>query len=215
MNYTLREWQTLQKPLEELIVQASSMECDDGWMIFPIGMSHGFSHVKHIYEYCQVGSHEQLVHCGITDSTDQMRRGPRPITRKRILQTLAQNGIQNKLVSESDYFLSLPSYKFVISPEGNGIDCHRHYEALMAGCIPIIEYNEEIAKKYKGCPILFTRDYSEITPSYLEDLYELMLDTTFDFSPLFLSSYTEDIQERIKACGNFWMERLGKGRWYS
>lgn len=215
MNYTLREWQTLQKPLEELIVQASSTNCDDGWMDTPIGMSHGFSGVRHVFEYCQIGSHEKIVHCGIRDTTDQMRRGSSSITRKKILYTLAQNGIQNHLMSEQDYFLNLPSYKFVISPEGNGIDCHRHYEALMAGCVPIVEYHEGIAKKYAGCPMLFTKDYSEITPAYLEELYEFMLDTTFDFSTLFLSSYSDEVQTRMKTAGNFWMERLGKGTWYT
>lgn len=38
-----------------------------------------------------------------------------------------------------NYFNSLSTYKFVISPEG--IDCHRHYEALLARCVPIIEHN--------------------------------------------------------------------------
>ena len=43
----------------------------------------------------------------------------------------------------------LSKYKFIISPEGNGIDCHRHYEAILCGCIPIIEYNKDIEKNMK------------------------------------------------------------------
>ncbi len=57
------------------------------------------------------------------------------------------------------YFNSLPHFKFVISPEGNGIDTHRTYEALIFGCIPIVEYDINIQKKYEGCPIIFTKDY--------------------------------------------------------
>ena len=112
------------------------------------------------------------------------------------------------------YFETLPNYKFVISPEGNGIDCHRHYEALMAGCIPIIEENELIKEKYKGCPILYTKDYSEITKEYLEEKYKIMIDTEYDFSCLLLSSYSEDIQKQIKENGNYWANRLTGKKWY-
>jgi len=94
----------------------------------------------------------------------------------------------------------------VISPEGNGIDCHRHYEALIAGCIPIIEDNSQIREKYKGCPILYTHDYSEITETYLIQKYTEMLDQTYDFAPLFLSTYTPEEQEEIKKCGNYWTQ---------
>jgi hypothetical protein len=131
-----------------------------------------------------------------------------------ILFNVSRNGIVNRQVSGSQYFDELPSYKFVISPEGNGIDCHRHYEALMAGCIPIMEDNPLIREKYKGLPILYTKDYSEITPYYLEQKYREMLDQTYDFSKLFLSSYSLGQQDLIKANGNYWVKRLCSKTWY-
>ena len=33
----------------------------------------------------------------------------------------------------------LSSYKFALSPEGNGIDCHRTWECLYLGVIPIVK----------------------------------------------------------------------------
>ena len=72
-----------------------------------------------------------------------------------------------------------------------------------------------IEEKYKGCPILYTNDYSEITPEYLSKVYEQMLDTHYDFSSLFMSSYREDQQRQIRHCGNFWMTRLTHSKWYS
>jgi hypothetical protein len=108
----------------------------------------------------------------------------------------------------------LPKYKFIISPEGNGIDCHRHYEALMAGCIPIIEDNELIREKYKGCPILYTKDYSEITKEYLESKYEEMKNKYYDFSRLFLNYYDDKTQIEIKNNGNYWGNRLTGKTWY-
>ena len=100
------------------------------------------------------------------------------------------------------------SNKYIISPEGNGIDCHRHYEALLAGCIPIMEKNPLAENKYANLPILWTIDYSEINNEYLESKYIEMLDLEYDFSSLFLNNYDYNIQNYIKDCGNFWIYKL-------
>ena len=120
------------------------------------------------------------------------------------------------MIPYTDYFTSLPKYKFVASPEGNGIDCHRHYEALMAGCIPIIERNPIIEEKYKGCPILWTTDFSEITESYLLQTYQDMLEKEYDFSCLFLGSYPDSLQDQVRECGNHWLSNIAETKctWY-
>jgi hypothetical protein len=102
-----------------------------------------------------------------------------------------------------------------VSPEGNGIDCHRHYEALFSGCIPIIERNPLTEQKYSGCPILWTVDYSEITPDYLALKYQEMSQQVYDFSRLFLGYYSPETQADIKRCGNYWMVRLGRAPFYA
>ncbi len=215
MIVTLREWQQILKPLQEQIVQASSMDCDDGWRPWPIGMSWQFVLNVNKGPALQIGPHSELVLCAISHGTDTRRR-PTGINRSAIIQTLHQNGIPNALVSHDSYFTSLPFYKFVVSPEGNGIDCHRHYEALLAGCIPIMERHPGIEEKYKGCPILWTIDYSEITPQYLEQAWNDMIDRTYDFSRLFLSFYDNETQSLIKQSGNFWLNRIDATRtsWY-
>jgi hypothetical protein len=213
-NITLREWQKLYKDPKDLIVQASVTNGSDAWQPFPIGYcwQYGLHYQKGAA--LQIGNHENLVTCHVTPDTDSRRR-PSGKNRRSILAQLEQHGISNRLVADSEYFDQLPSYQFVISPEGNGLDCHRHYEALLAGCIPIMEHHQMIEEKYKGCPILYTNDYSEITPEYLSKVYEQMLDTHYDFSCLFMSSYTEDQQRQIRHCGNFWMTRLTHSKWYS
>lgn len=213
--HTLQEWQQLIKNPSDLIVQASSMDCDDGWRSWPIGMSWQYVHNFQKGERLQIGTHSNLVFNAISWGTDQRRR-PTGINRRSILETLAANGIPNQMTHHGQYFDTLPSYKFIISPEGNGIDCHRHYEAFIAGCIPILEQNLLIQEKYKGCPILWTIDYSEITPEYLEKKYMEMLNELYDFSRLFLSSYDEETQIKIKESGNFWLKRIDATRctWY-
>jgi hypothetical protein len=149
----------------------------------------------------------------INQFTDRNRR-PTGINRNIIVNILESNGIQNRKLSPVEFYKALPSYKFVISPEGNGIDCHRHYEALIAGCIPIIERNPLIEEKYRGCPILWTTDYSEINSSYLERKYEEMKCEIYDFSRLFLSFYSPETQSEIKQCGNYWMIKHLNMRFY-
>jgi hypothetical protein len=210
---TLVQWQKERKDEKQLIVQSSLEDGSDGFVPYPIGMGYKFLNCNKNIEY-QLGDHENLVLCAIAPTTDGIRRRGQFLTRKMILETLGERNIINKLLSEEEYFAKLPSYKFVISPEGNGIDCHRHYEALLAGCIPIVEYNEVIVKKYGDCPILYTKDYSEITPEYLEKKYEEMKSKVYDFSNIFLSYYQPDLQNIIKWRGNFWCNRILNKSWY-
>ena len=212
-NMSLSTWQKTIKSNNNLIVQASTIEEPDGWQIWPIGMSWQYIHNYTKGDSLQLGSHDNIVLCAIHTHTDQSRRQS-GINRKQIVETLSKNGINNISIDHSVYFSTLPSYKFVISPEGNGIDCHRHYEALLAGCIPIIERNPLTEEKYKGCPILWTTDYSEITPEYLKNTYMEMLEKTYDFSCLFLSNYNSEQQKEIKRCGNYWLNHITQSVWY-
>jgi len=213
---TLRQWQSTAKPIEEIIYNAS--ECyygNDLWVPFTIGISVWYANIPtENIPKTQLGTHEKLLHCAISDCTDGRRR-PTGKNRASILRSLEERGVYNKKMSFTEYFETLPEYKFVISPEGNGIDCHRHYEAIMAGCIPIVENHPGISEKYYGCPVLYTHDYSEITEEYLNQKYEEMIDQTFDFSRLFLSKYDQSTQDFIKHNGNYWGQKLIGKKWYN
>jgi hypothetical protein len=84
----------------------------------------------------------------------------------------------------------------------------------MAGAIPIVEDNELIRQKYKGCPILYTKDYTEINEQYLSDVYQKMVDETYDFSAVLYSSYSPEHQTQIRENGNYWARRLTGRNWY-
>ena len=211
MQFTLQDWQRLIKPIPDLIVQASAKDGSDSWQSWPIGMSWQYVLNLQAGEHLQIGTHEHPILCAVSSTTDHIRR-PTGINRKSILETLEKNGVPNHTIDAHVYFLLLPNVKFVVSPEGNGIDCHRHYEALLAGCIPIIERNPITEEKYKNCPVLWTTDYSEITPDYLETKYAEMLTKTYDFSCLFVSSYDNDTQSLIKECGNHWLQKIDRTR---
>lgn len=216
-NLSLREWQQIIKPENDLIVQASTIEDHgeggDGLTNCSIGMAHGYCKMKGRTNVTQLGPHTETVFCCVNTWTDNRRRVN--WNRNHIVQTLKQNGIDNHYILPQLYFSLLPKFKFVISPEGNGIDCHRHYEALIAGCIPIVEQNPIIPPKYgDNIPILYTRDYSEITKEYLEEKYKEMIDKKYDFSKLFLSNWPESEQQNIKRRGNYWCMKCEGIKWY-
>ena len=210
---TLREWQNCIKQLNQIIVQSSTVDESDGLTNCSIGMCYGYSKfIKNADEtgqiLTQIGKHNNLLNLSISSTTVMRRRRNHSINRPKILETLKNNNFYNISIDTSSYYTELPQYKFVISPEGNGIDCHRHYEALMAGCIPIVETNSIIKEKYGNVPILYTRDYSEITKDYLENVYDEYLNKKFNFSKLFMNYWSIDEQYLIKYRGNYWCMRL-------
>ncbi|CAF2515878.1 unnamed protein product [Rotaria sp. Silwood2] len=59
-------------------------------------------------------------------------------------------------------------YPFWISPRGNGIDCHRTWEALYLDIIPIV-WNSTLNSLYKNLPIVIINNHTDLTESFLRD----------------------------------------------
>jgi hypothetical protein len=57
-------------------------------------------------------------------------------------------------------------YAFVVSPEGEGFDCHRTWEALCLGCIPIM-ISTPLNDMFEGLPVLIVQSWSDITAELL------------------------------------------------
>ena len=121
---------------------------------------------------------------------------PSPLTRSAVKSILDKKYTMTPL-PPAEYFNNIGKYKFVISPEGNGIDCHRHYETWISKGIPIIEKNPFIEKKYATLPILWTTDYSEINNDYLEKIYPSFLEKEYDFRRLLLYAYGPATKQKI------------------
>ena len=79
-----------------------------------------------------------------------------------------------------EHLKELKSSFFCISPDGNGLDCHRHWEALYFKTIPIVTrsiFTEKL--KELGLPIIILNDWSDFNDLNLsEALYK---DTWKDF----------------------------------
>lgn len=107
------------------------------------------------------------------------------------LQTNLEYLWECKLSFET-YCENMSKYKFVISPPGNGPDCHRTWEALYMGCIPIVIKNR-IYREY-NLPILQVNDYSEVT----YELLERFLEKKINKEMMFMSYWKNKILEKFQ-----------------
>ena len=57
--------------------------------------------------------------------------------------------------------MKLSKYKFILSPPGAGIDCHRTWEALYCGTIPIV-ISSSINELYEDLPVLTVSSWDVI-----------------------------------------------------
>lgn len=62
-------------------------------------------------------------------------------------------------------------FKFVISPQGNGRDCHRTWEALSLSCIPIVK-TSDIDYLFTDLPVLIVDKWSDISEYLLKATVE-------------------------------------------
>ena len=85
-----------------------------------------------------------------------------------------------------------------MSPEGNGADCHRTWEALLLGCIPIVKKTYMGSGLYDGLPVVYVNEWSEITPDRLAAEWSKYVNApkgTYQFEKLFADYWVD----RIKA----------------
>ena len=93
----------------------------------------------------------------------------------------------------------LSKYKFVLSPPGAGIDCHRTWEALYCGTIPII-IESTINEIYVDLPVLIVPSWDIITKEFLETKYVEILEkikhNKYNMSKLYLKFWTNEINKK-------------------
>ena len=71
-------------------------------------------------------------------------------------------------IPRRESFTKMIEYNYVISPLGNGYDCHRTWEAIVLGCIPIVK-KSGLDPMYEGLPVLIVNDWSDITQDLLDN----------------------------------------------
>jgi hypothetical protein len=71
----------------------------------------------------------------------------------------------------NEYLMDIAKHKFVFSPNGNGVDCYRTWEALYLGSIPIVE-KSATSSYFKDLPIVEIEDVKELSLDFLKRKYD-------------------------------------------
>jgi len=83
-------------------------------------------------------------------------------------------------------------YAFVISPHGNGLDCHRTWEALVLGCIVIVK-KSPLDSLYEDLPVLIINEWSEINEELLKNTIIEFKNKKFNYEKLLLEYYIKTL----------------------
>ena len=120
-----------------------------------------------------------------------------PSERLHVLNTFfGENWVTGEMnVSWGDYYRQIASHKFVFSPRGNGIDCHRTWEALYLRTIPIV-IRSVTMNEFSDLPILFIDKWEDLSYNKLLDFYEASKSKLFDLSAMKIT-YWKDLIKNV------------------
>ena len=78
------------------------------------------------------------------------------------LSNLSFVEVEKTKLSFQDYINKIKQYKYVLSLRGNGWDCHRNYEILFSGSVPVMQQGP-ISKSFKkyDIPHILIKDVSD------------------------------------------------------
>jgi len=85
--------------------------------------------------------------------------------RQSIIQKLSKLSfveVEKTKLSFQDYINKIKQYKYVLSLRGNGWDCHRNYEIIFSGSVPVMQQGP-ISKNFKkyDIPYILIKDVSD------------------------------------------------------
>ncbi len=99
-------------------------------------------------------------------------------------------------LSRLDTWREQKKCSFVFSPAGVGMDCHRTYEALLLGCIPIVE-SGFLDEFYKNFPVVVINRVDELTR-----------DNLIKWEVLLRPEFNSELDEKLKS--RYWLDMIRK-----
>jgi hypothetical protein len=100
-------------------------------------------------------------------------------------------------VSRKQTWINQTQYAFVACPHGNGLDCHRQWEAIILGCIPIVK-KSSIDSNYTDLPVLIVNEWSDINKDLLHKTMNEFKKKSFKLDKLTLKYWMDVINSKRK-----------------
>jgi hypothetical protein len=107
-----------------------------------------------------------------------------------------KGNIENTIDGRMNFLRDIKSSKFVFCPRGNGIDTHRIWESLYMGSIPVVKY-ENTHYLFTDLPILFIKDWNEISEDFLNDKYIEIINKEWNLDKLKIGYWNNFIKNKI------------------
>ena len=101
--------------------------------------------------------------------------------------------INDKFVPRTVNWNNIKKFAFVLSPFGNGMDCHRTWETLCLGSIPIIRAHR-FKELFKDLPVLIVNEWHEINEALLINTINVFKNTIFNYKKLDLKYWIDKIK---------------------
>ena len=91
--------------------------------------------------------------------------------RKRALSELSSSLLvrESQTLPRTLTWTRMTQFAFVLSPFGNGMDCHRTWEALCLGCIPIVKDSIMNRNLFSSLNVLIVNNWKDITLDLLQE----------------------------------------------
>jgi len=160
------------------ICAANSMVWGDKVIPAPYGvqrtMSYNDDRIQVLQSYMtkeKMPTSFRLLYVGINENSHEERKG---LTEKFIDKPWAT--VETERVDFQTYLDRMWRCKFVLCPRGNAIDCHRNWETVYMGRVPVMKRNPFLQELYTPYPVLWVDDYSEVTEQLLLDNNQLFLE---------------------------------------
>jgi hypothetical protein len=119
--------------------------------------------------------------------------------RNKVIDSLCRNDIAvlSSRLNYSDYCSALSKYKYIASPRGNGIDCHRTWEALYIGCVPMVE--SHLMYNAYSLPIIQVDDWAKINIDFLREAEKSDMSKKTNYKQLDINYWFELIMKEKRA----------------
>lgn len=118
--------------------------------------------------------------------------------RRRAAEILATTQLcyQPSFKPVQEYLEDIAASYFVVSPPGNGPDCHRTWEALLLGAIPIVKHSA-FDSLFDDLPVVIVHDWTEINLEFLQKKYAELNQRTFNFEKLYAPYWIQKIKSQL------------------
>ncbi len=136
--------------------------------------------------------HRNRILWGFSEVTNPVVRGParEALQRCRVADHVTAPNSRR-------YRRRAAEYRFIASPPGNGVDCHRTWEALYLRCVPIVLRSVlTLRLEALGLPLWLVEDFGELetaTEEHLAETYQALA-PKFDHPALWLEFWERAVR---------------------